>query len=98
MSLKGLKKPAPAETIAVEDFIQGANSHSISISKSSKINYIRQTFSLTQDVSDKIDELLLKAQVTRANRSMIVKAAIQQLATLSPEQLNKAVTNIKNEM
>ncbi len=46
---------------------------------------------------NQISKILLKAQVTRANRSMIVKAAIQQLASLSPEQLNQAVTSIKNE-
>lgn len=87
----------PVETMLAEDFIQGANTHSVSVSKDSNVKYIRQTFSLTQDVSDQIDEILLKAQVTRANRSMIVKAAIQQLAGLSPEQLNQAVTNIKND-
>lgn len=97
MSLKGLKKEIPVETILAEDFIQGANTHSISAPKNSNVKYIRQTFSLTQDVSDQIDEILLKARVTRANRSMIVKAAIQQLASLSPEQLNQAVTSIKNE-
>jgi hypothetical protein len=48
-------------------------------------------------VSDQIDELLVKSRVARANRSIIVKTAIQQLSFLSEEQLNLAVLATKNE-
>ncbi|MCP5916393.1 hypothetical protein NL317_30695, partial [Klebsiella pneumoniae] len=68
-----------------------------SLQKESKAKYIRQTFSLTQEVSDQIDELLVKSRVARANRSIIVKTAIQQLSFLSEEQLNLAVFATKNE-
>lgn len=62
--------------------------------------YIRQTFSLTQEVSDKVDELLVKSKVARANRSIIIKTAIQQLGLLCDEALNQAVleTMGKNEI
>lgn len=64
----------------------------------SKVNYIRQTFSLTQEVSDQIDELLVECRVARANRSLIVKAAIRELAKLDGEELNKVVNDLKREM
>lgn len=95
MGLGDLKKKAPQIDVSVDSFIGGANTHSLQ--KESKAKYVRQTFSLTQDVSDQIDELLVKSKVARANRSIIVKTAIQQLSFLSEEQLNLAVLTTKNE-
>lgn len=90
-SLSGLKKQTAKDDALANDFIQGANTHSLAEQKISKAKYIRQTFSLTQDVSDQVDELLLRSKVARANRSIVVKTAIQQLGLLSDEALNKAV-------
>ena len=95
MGLSDLKKKGYNADISVDSFIGGANTHSLQ--KESKVKYIRQTFSLTQEVSDQIDELLVKSRVARANRSIIVKTAIQQLSFLSEEQLNLAVLATKNE-
>lgn len=95
MGLGDLKKKASLDDISVDSFIGGANTHSLQ--KESKVRYIRQTFSLTQEVSDQIDELLVKSKVARANRSIIVKTAIQQLSFLSEEQLNLAVLTTINE-
>lgn len=95
MGLGDLKKKGYNNDVSVDSFIGGANTHSLQ--KESKAKYIRQTFSLTQDVSDQIDELLVKSKVARANRSMIVKTAIQQLSFLSEEQLNLAVLTTKND-
>lgn len=95
MNLGGLKKKENSHHVSVDDFIGGANTHSLK--KESKAKYIRQTFSLTKDVSDQIDDLLLKSKVARANRSVVVKAAISQLALLSDEQLNLAVLAVVNE-
>lgn len=95
MGLGDLKKKTSPENISVDSFIGGANTHSLQ--KESKVKYIRQTFSLTQQVSDQIDELLVKSKVARANRSVIVKTAIQQLSFLSEEQLNLAVLTTINE-
>lgn len=95
MGLGDLKKKTSPDNISVDSFIGGANTHSLQ--KESKVKYIRQTFSLTQQVSDQIDELLVKSKVARANRSVIVKTAIQQLSFLSEEQLNLAVLTTINE-
>jgi predicted metal-dependent hydrolase len=95
MGLGGLKKQEMDKNISIDGFIEGANTHSLQ--KESKAKYIRQTFSLTQDVSDQIDELLVKSRVARANRSMIIKTAIQQLTLLSEEELNLAVLKTKND-
>ena len=95
MGLGGLKKSETTNAVSVDSFIGGANTHSLE--KKSKAKYIRQTFSLTQDVSDQIDEILVRSKVARANRSIIVKAAIQQLGLMSDEQLNLAVLKTKND-
>lgn len=95
MSLKGLKKQITPENISAEDFIQGASTHSIAEPKTSNAKFIRQTFSLTQEVSDQIDELLVKSKVARANRSVIVKAAIQKLISLSEDELHVLVLKAK---
>lgn len=95
MGLGGLKKSETTNTVSVESFIGGANTHSLA--KESKAKYIRQTFSLTQEVSDQIDELLVSSKVARANRSIIVKVAIQQLSLLSEEQLQLAVLQTIND-
>lgn len=97
MGLGGLKKSETTNTVSVENFIGGANTHSLALAKESKAKYIRQTFSLTQEVSDQIDELLVRSKVARANRSIIVKAAIQQLSLLSEEQLQLAVIQTIND-
>lgn len=95
MGLADLKKKESIDNISVEGFIGGASTHSLQ--KQSKAKYIRQTFSLTQEVSDQIDELLVRCKVARANRSMIIKTAVQQLSFLSEEQLNLAVLATKND-
>ncbi len=92
MSLKGLTKTAVQDnkSAEAENFIQGAIARiqgQTLIQKESKATYIRQTFSLTQEVSDQIDELLVECRVARANRSLIVKAAIRELAKLDGKSL-----------
>lgn len=95
MGLGGLKKSETTNNVSVDSFIGGANTHSLE--KQSKAKYIRQTFSLTQDISEQIDELLVRSKSARANRSIIVKTAIQQLGLLSEEQLNLAVLKTIND-
>lgn len=99
MSLKGLTKTEVQDNKAAEaqTFIQGANARiqgQTPTQKESKATYIRQTFSLTQEVSDQIDELLVECRVARANRSLIVKAAIRELAKLDGEELNRVVREV----
>nr|WP_181715403.1 hypothetical protein [Acinetobacter lwoffii] len=59
--------------------------------KSHKTTYRRLTFSLTEDVDRDIDELLINCRVARANRSIILKAAIEELKRLSKDELQEAV-------
>ncbi len=51
----------------------------------------RYTFSLTEEVNQQIDQLLVNCRVAKANRSIILKAAIHQLENLTAEELQQAV-------
>lgn len=99
MSLKGLRKTdssiSSVNESEIEEFIGGINKRTMF--KKRPLKYLRQTFSLTQEVSEKIDELLLKSQVARANRSIIIKAAIQNLENLPEQELHNLVSKIIQE-
>lgn len=56
--------------------------------------YRRYTFSLTQEISQKIDELSLTA--ARISRSDIVKAGILALTTLPEEDLKRLLLEAKS--
>jgi Arc/MetJ-type ribon-helix-helix transcriptional regulator len=49
------------------------------------------TFSVTQEIDQDIDDLVLNCRVARANRSVILKAAIRHLKTMPAEELHKVV-------
>lgn len=92
MALKGLKKSDQdsKQEYLVEDFIKGASKRVKKIEPSQQ-KYRRFTFSLTEDVNQEIDDLVISCRVAKANRSVILKAALHQLQLLSPEDLQKAV-------
>lgn len=91
MALKGLKKSElDSNQESIDDFIKGASKRTKKI-EPKKQNYRRFTFSLTEDVNKEIDELLINCRVAKANRSIILKAAIRQLQQLSPEKLQETV-------
>ena len=91
MALKGLKKSEQVSNDeTIENFIQGATKRVKKIEPSQQ-NYKRYTFSLTEDVNHQIDTLLVNCRVAKANRSIILKAAISQLQNLSAEELQKVV-------
>lgn len=92
MSLNGLRKKQKLDDdqARIDEFISGAKQRNLRQSKRS-LNYLRQTFSLTQQVSDDIDSLVVKCAVARANRSLIVKVALQQLSLLSAQELQQIV-------
>ena len=94
MSLKGLKRTPVQEPQdkSIDDFISGATKR-VSELKASEQKYKRYTFSLTEDVSNQIDDLVLDSRVAKANRSLIVKAALNQLQKLSNEELKEVVLN-----
>ena len=76
----------------IESFISGATKRVKTLEKSQQ-TYRRLTFSLTEDVDQKIDNLLVECKVARANRSVIVKAAIRHLEQLSEDELQKLILN-----
>ena len=91
MALKGLKKSEQVSNDEIiESFIQGATKRVKKIEPSQQ-NYKRYTFSLTEDVNQQIDTLLVNCRVAKANRSIILKAAISKLQNLSAEELQKVV-------
>lgn len=93
MALKGLKKSEQnSDDFQIEEFIQGATKRIKKI-EPSQHKYRRFTFSLSEDVNEEIDQLVIDCRVARANRSIILKAAIHQLQLLSPQDLQQAVLN-----
>lgn len=93
MGLKGLTKSAvePKSTDnKIEDFISGSTKRVKSLEPSQQV-YRRFTFSLTEEISQEIDNLLIDSRVAKANRSIILKAALHQLQKLSKEDLQQAV-------
>ncbi|WP_168397973.1 hypothetical protein [Acinetobacter indicus] len=93
MALKGLKKTDQSSNQdQIDNFIQGASKRIKKIEPSQQ-TYKRYTFSLTEDVNNEIDQLLVSSRVAKANRSIILKAAIHQLQKLSEEELYQVVLN-----
>ena len=91
MALKGLKKAdQESKQQDIDDFISGASKRVKTLEKSQQ-KYRRFTFSLTEDVDKEIDDLLLNCRVARANRSIIIKAAIHNLKNLSESELQHFV-------
>ncbi len=93
MALKGLTKSAQESKSTdqkIDDFINGSAKRVKSLELSQQV-YRRFTFSLTEEVSQEIDDLLIDSRVAKANRSIILKAALHQLQKLSKEELQQAV-------
>lgn len=95
--LSGLKKkPEPTEEdLKLDAFISGAEKRVKSLEPSDK-KYIRYTFSLNEDVSNLIDELVVKSQNARISRSSIVRTAIENLAAYNSDEL-KEILNKYNK-
>lgn len=90
MSLKGLKKSDnDHKQQDIDDFINGASKRvkTLEVEKSQQ-KYRRLTFSLTDEVDKEIDNLLVNCKIARANRSIIIKAAISKLSSLSEDELH----------
>ncbi len=92
MALKGLKREEQTSKNEklVNDFISGASKNVQELTPSNA-KFQRYTFSLTEDVSERINDLKVKCRVAKANRSIILKAAVSQLNTLSDEDLHNLI-------
>lgn len=92
MALRGLTKSSKnrEKDQEIDDFITGANKR-INKLKNNEVTYRRLTFSLTENLDKDIDKLLIDCRVAKANRSMIVRAALQELKKLSKEELQEVI-------
>lgn len=92
MALKGLKREdqTSKNEKLVNDFISGASKNVQELTPSNS-KFQRYTFSLTEDVSEQINDLKVRCRVAKANRSIILKAAVSQLNTLSDEELQNLI-------
>jgi len=96
--LKGLiKGDRPDQEEDAERFIVGATERlNVHNNKTTRERvYKTYTFSLTEAISQKIDNLLdLIPRKQRASRSDIVKVGVTYLSSLSEEELNKLVIEV----
>ena len=92
MALKGLKREdlTSKNVKLVDDFISGASKNVQELTPSNA-KFQRYTFSLTEDVSEQINDLKVRCRVAKANRSIILKAAVSQLNNLSDEELQNLI-------
>jgi uncharacterized protein YaaW (UPF0174 family) len=92
MALRGLTKSSKnrEKDQEINDFITGANKR-INKLKNNEVTYRRLTFSLTENLDKDIDKLLIDCRVAKANRSMIVRAALHELKKLSKEELQAVI-------
>jgi hypothetical protein len=90
--LNGLKKKveiSPEEQLA-EVFISGAEKRVRALETKEK-KFVRCTFSLNDEVNQLIDDLIVKSQNARVNRSSIVRIALENLASKSSEEIKDIV-------
>lgn len=83
--LKGLTKSTVEES-AIDQFITGATQR-VNDLKPSQQNFKRCTFSLDEETSIAIDELVVRSGHARVNRSTVIKTAIQTLLEMSDDDV-----------
>jgi hypothetical protein len=92
--LSGLKKKTDELSDQVdklvENFISGADKRVKDLEVSQK-KFVRCTFSLNQELSELIDELIIKSNNARVNRSSIVRIALESLAKQNVEDFKQLV-------
>ncbi|MDH2528290.1 hypothetical protein QDR63_18705 [Acinetobacter baumannii] len=94
--LNGLKKKSESEKEddLVNSFISGAEKR-IKDLETRERKFIRYTFSLTEEISDLIDEMIVRSSNARMNRSNIVKIALKALAEKSNEEIREEIQKYK---
>jgi hypothetical protein len=97
MALKGLNKgDRAAHEERAEVFIKGATERVLSHRyKENHRVFERYTFSLTAEISQKIDQLSLIPRTFRASRSDVIKAGVELLSTLSDQELSELIAKVK---
>lgn len=94
--LNGLKKKTESEVQddLVNSFISGADKRVKELEPRER-KFIRYTFSLTEEVSELIDEMIVRSSNARINRSSIVKVALRALAEKNNEELRNEIVKHK---
>ena len=94
--LNGLKKKTESEIQddLVNSFISGADKR-VKELETRERKFIRYTFSLTEEISELIDEMIVRSSNARVNRSTIIKIALQSLAEKSNEELREEIMKYK---
>ena len=96
--LAGLKKKDQLnnEDKLVESFIAGADKRVKDLEVKQK-KFVRCTFSLNEEVSTLIDELVVKGQNAKASRSCIVRIALEHFAMKDNDEIKRIVSeNLNN--
>lgn len=91
--LSGLKKKTEEiseQDQLVENFISGAEKRVKDLEVSQK-KFVRCTFSLNEELSQLIDDLIVKSNNARVNRSSIVRIALESLAEQTPEEFQELI-------
>lgn len=91
--LGGLKKKTDElseQDQLVESFISGAEKRVKELEVSQK-KFVRCTFSLNEELSQLIDDLIVKSNNARVNRSSIVRMALESLAEQNPEEFQALI-------
>ena len=87
--LKGLtKQTIVKEDEAIDSFISGA-SQRVNDLKPSQQMFKRCTFSLDEETSIAIDELVVRSGHARVNRSSVIKTAIQTLLSMKDDEIKQ---------
>lgn len=79
----------------IERFAAGADAIAAPVQESKAV-FKRTTFSLTENLNKKIDELALMPRTFRSSRSEVVKAAVLSLAELSEEEIVEILKRYKD--
>ncbi|WP_111895338.1 hypothetical protein [Acinetobacter sp. MB5] len=93
VGLSGLKKKTEEiseQDQLVENFISGAEKRVKDLEVSQK-KFVRCTFSLNEELSQLIDDLIVKSNNARVNRSSIVRIALESLAEQTPEEFQELI-------
>ena len=94
--LNGLKKKTESEVQEdlAHSFIAGAEKR-IKDLETRERKFIRYTFSLTEEISELIDEMIVRSSNARVNRSNIVKVALKALAEKNNDELREEIDKYK---
>ncbi len=79
----------------IEKFAAGADPLTDQVQESKAV-FKRTTFSLTENLNKKIDELVLVPRTFRTSRSEVVKAAVLSLAEMPEEEIVEILKRYKD--